>query len=457
MHFHGRDLLCTGDGGLIRYRDRDADDRADGPPDVLLKAKAGGEHDIHSIQRGPDGWWYLIAGNYSGVDESFVTLPTSPIPEPEAGVLLRLRPNLDGAEVVADGFRNAYDFAFDANGDAYVYDSDGERDVSLPWYRPTRVFMAVPGSHAGWVSRSWKRPGHFPDMPPVVGSFGRGSPTGVVCYRHDRFPEKYRGAIFALDWTFGRILCLPLEPDGAVVKSKPFEFATGEGLFGFAPTDAAVAPDGSLYVSVGGRGTRGGVYRIRWTGMLPERDAEGGTPIRSTSPSIPRNPSRVGRVRSGNRPPGSWEQTALRAAIVDESRAEAERVRAIEILTDQFGGVPPDSLAEILERAPESVRARAVWSVGRRMQGQPPSALTRRARRRITGRPPVDSGSTADGPTSQSTNSGERGRPECSRRSATRLRRPPTPHRGRPGRLPLSEGPLVPRDDPLARPAKPRP
>ena len=67
MYFHGRDLLCAGDGGLIRYRDRDGDDRADGPPDVFLEVKAGGEHDLHAIRRGPDGWWYVIAGNMAGV------------------------------------------------------------------------------------------------------------------------------------------------------------------------------------------------------------------------------------------------------------------------------------------------------------------------------------------------------------------------------------------------------
>ena len=51
MAFHGRDLICTGGEGLIRYRDSDGDDRADGPPDVFLKIKAGGEHHAHAIQR----------------------------------------------------------------------------------------------------------------------------------------------------------------------------------------------------------------------------------------------------------------------------------------------------------------------------------------------------------------------------------------------------------------------
>jgi len=137
MYFFGPDLLCTGDAGLIRYRDRNGDDRADGPPELFLKLQSGGEHDAHSIQRGPDGWWYLVSGNYAGIDETYVTRQTSPIRKPLAGTLMRLAPDLSGGEIVADGFRNSYDFAFTPQGDVLLYDSDGERDISLPWYRPT--------------------------------------------------------------------------------------------------------------------------------------------------------------------------------------------------------------------------------------------------------------------------------------------------------------------------------
>ncbi|MEI8018604.1 MAG: hypothetical protein WCH39_10430, partial [Schlesneria sp.] len=67
MYFHGRSLVCIGDGGLLRLDDTNGDDKADGPPDNFLKLKTGGEHDVHSIQLGPDGWWYLIAGNNAGI------------------------------------------------------------------------------------------------------------------------------------------------------------------------------------------------------------------------------------------------------------------------------------------------------------------------------------------------------------------------------------------------------
>jgi len=266
MYFDGHDLYCIGDAGLIRYRDADADDTADGPADVLLKMKTGGEHDAHAIRKGPDGCWYILAGNLAGIDKKYISSPTSPVKNPQAGVLLRITPDLKKVEVIAHGFRNPYDFDFNAQGDIFTYDSDGERDVSLPWYRPTRVFQVTPGSHAGWVCRSWKRPDYYYDMPSVVASFGRGSPTGVVTYRHVQFPKAYHNAVFVLDWTFGRVLAVPLVRNGAGWKSKPITFMTGIGDFGFAPTDAAVGPDGRLYVAVGGRGTRGGVYRVSYPG-----------------------------------------------------------------------------------------------------------------------------------------------------------------------------------------------
>ncbi|MCA9073507.1 MAG: HEAT repeat domain-containing protein [Planctomycetaceae bacterium] len=361
MSFYGRDLICSGDAGLIRYSDADGDDRADGLPEVFIKAKTGGEHDIHAIRQGPDGWWYLLAGNVAGIDEKYVTLPRSPVQHPQAGTLMRLKPDLSSGEIIAHGFRNPYDFDFHANGDLYTFDSDGERDISLPWYRPTRVFHVLPGSHAGWFSRSWKRPDWFFDMPPVVGAFGRGSPTGVVCYRHHQFPEKYRDALFVLDWTYGRVMAMPLARDGSIWKSEPEQFLGAVGQFGFAPTDAAVGPDGSLYVSVGGRGTRGGVYRIRW----------------KTPDAVQPAPDELAECLRAPQPLSSWSRrhwepiaarlgaSAFEQAAQDERRPEAERVRAVEILTEKFGGVSSSLVERLAQSRSALVRARAAWSLGR--------------------------------------------------------------------------------------------
>jgi len=380
MYFVGRDLLCSGDGGLIRYRDRDQNDRADGPPDTFLKTKTGGEHDLHAIRKGPDGWWYVIAGNMTGINDRYVTLKTSPVKHPEAGTLMRFQPDLSKGEVITHGIRNAYDFDFAGAGDLFTFDSDGERDISLPWYRPTRVFHCLPGSHLGWKTKSWKRPNGFFDMPPVLAEFGRGSPSGVECYEHDAFPEKYRGALFVLDWTYGRVMALPMKQNGSVWSTEPVDFMSAVGQHGFAPTDVTVGADGALYVCVGGRGTRGSVYRIR----AVESDSssnENGTATLTSTPWIESDPTskedKLDLCLQAPQPLSSWSRRLWEpvsveltsepflVAAADKKRSVRERVRAIEILTEKFNGIDGDLVNTLSADESALIRARAIWSIGR--------------------------------------------------------------------------------------------
>jgi putative heme-binding domain-containing protein len=387
MCWHGSDLLAIGGEGLLRFRDRDGDDKADGPPDVLLKLKCGGEHHAHAIQRGPDGWWYLIAGNDSGVDAKYVTLPNAPIKQPESGVLYRLKPDISGGEVVAHGLRNAYDFAFNRLADPFTFDSDDERDVSLPWYRPTRVIQLLPGSHAGWVTRSWKRPDTFLDMPPIVASAGRGSPTGVVCYQHQQFPEKYREALFVLDWTFGRVLALPLVRNGSAWRTEPTLFLSAAGDHGFAPTDAEVGLDGSLFVSVGGRGTRGGVWRVSYPSRTEPRPSGSGEtsgqkplPNRRGSKGSTDDDSATDKLTTcltAPQPLASWSRAHWQPlarqlgrepfleAANNDALLPSVRLRAIDVVTELFGGLDPTEATELSKATPAEVRAKAIWSLGR--------------------------------------------------------------------------------------------
>ncbi|MEK6263073.1 MAG: PVC-type heme-binding CxxCH protein [Planctomycetota bacterium] len=370
MFFHGRSLLCVGDAGLLRYRDANGDDQADGPPDVFLKTKTGGEHDVHSIQHGPDGWWYVIAGNGAGITSKYATLASSPIRQPRAGVIFRLKPDLSGGEILSHGLRNAYDFAFNGQGDLFTYDSDEEREVSLPWYRPTRVTHSLTGADHGWVSKSWMRPDGYSDMPPTVASFGRGSPTGVICYRHTQFPDKYRDALFVLDWTYGRVHLLPLKPAADTWSTEPELFMSGTGQNGFAPTDAEVGPDGSLYVSIGGRGTRGGVYRIRHTLGAKLVTAKSVSPSDSVD-------AKVGSVLEAPQPLSSWSRAKwvplakelrvapFQKAALDEKQPTANRIRAIEVLAELFNGIDAATMKRLAVSPSSEVRARAIWAYGR--------------------------------------------------------------------------------------------
>jgi putative heme-binding domain-containing protein len=267
LFWEGDDLYCMGDGGLRRWRDANGEGR-DKPPELLYRLKTGGEHEAHAIRRGPDGWLYVLCGNSTKISKADATLPTSPIKDPVAGCVLRFPPDFKGCEIVADGFRNAYGFDYNSDGELFTYDSDNERCVSLPWYEGTRLYHVVEGGHYGWQNPqydvTWRQPPYFADVVAPLADLGRGSPTGVVCYRHVQFPAKYRGGLFLADWTFGRMWFVKLRPKDTTYSATPELFLEAAGDNGFAPTAAAVDPlTGDLYLSIGGRGTRGAVYRVR--------------------------------------------------------------------------------------------------------------------------------------------------------------------------------------------------
>jgi putative membrane-bound dehydrogenase-like protein len=371
MCFDGTTLYFVGDGALFRFIDADGDGVADGPPQRLFSMESL-EHGGHAVRKGPDGWFYVIVGNETTITNEHANLAGSPIRRAEAGALLRISPDGRNCEIIAHGFRNPYDFDFNSFGDIFTYDSDVESDSFLPWYTPTRIYHIAHGGHHGWRlsgwRRSWNWPDYYPDVVDILSRIGRGSPTGVTCYRHYQFPERYRDGIFALDWTFGRIFFLPLAANGATYTTTPEVFLEPIGSQGFAPSDIAVSNDGSLLVSIGGRKTRGAVYRIEFTAVRNAALAARNWTNQFAS---------VAQLVLGAPQPFDawsrawWEPVAtqlgppLFLAAAGGNVPAAMRVRAIEVLTELHGGLPP-SLAFDLARAnsPE-VRARAAWSLGR--------------------------------------------------------------------------------------------
>ncbi|MSR33101.1 MAG: hypothetical protein EXR99_16555 [Gemmataceae bacterium] len=266
-----RDYFFTGDGGLWRQR-LGADGMPDsGPAEKLLALQTGGEHSAHAVVRGPDNALYVLCGNNTGIRASHASDPRSPVRQPVGGAVLRYRLNTATCAIFADGFRNPYGMDFTPEGELFTFDSDNERCIALPWYEPTRFYHVVAGGRYGWWNPqradAWRSPPWHADIIPPAATLGRGSPTGVHCYKGIHFPSKYRGGFFLLDWTFGKIWFCPLQPAGATWKSQPEEFLAPRGNSGFAPTGIAMHPlTGELFVSIGGRGTRGGVYKIRYRG-----------------------------------------------------------------------------------------------------------------------------------------------------------------------------------------------
>jgi putative heme-binding domain-containing protein len=371
MCFDGANLLFMGDGGLWRFQDGNGDGQSEGRPERLFTIPTG-EHGGHAIRHGPDGLWYVIGGNDAKLDDSQFNTAALPYGKVEGGALVRLGSSNRPPEVIAHGFRNPYDFDFNEWGDIFTYDSDGEREVFLPWYVPTRIYHVTPAGHHGWrlagSTRSWPRPGRYVDTVSSLFEIGRGSPTGVACYRHRQFPDRYQGGLFALDWTFGRVYFLPLDAEGATYRTAAEVFLEATGNTGFAPTDIAVAPDGSLFISTGGRRTRGAVYHIEHV-MDPSRAVRA-----ARWRELPASAMEL--VLTAPQPLDAWSrgewapravqlgQEPFAIALADRALTPEQRIRVIEILTELYGGLTPAEATGLAQAPAPSVRARAAWSMG---------------------------------------------------------------------------------------------
>ena len=177
--------------------------------------------------------------------------------------LAKIDPDGKTWDVVSTGYRNEYDFAFNADGEMFAYDADMEWDYGSPWYRPTRVVHATSGSEFGWRSGTGKWPQYYIDSLPSLVDVGPGSPVGVEFGYGTKFPAKYQKALFICDWTFGTMYAIHLEPNGASYRATKEEFLSRTPL---PLTDVVAANDGALYFTVGGRGTQSELYRVTYVG-----------------------------------------------------------------------------------------------------------------------------------------------------------------------------------------------
>ena len=268
--------------GLYRVTDSDGDDKFDSV-EWLRKIVGGGEHGPHAVTLSPDGKsLYVCAGNHTDpVDFEKSRVPRNwdedqLLPRmwdagghavgkmAPGGWIAKVSPDGKEWELVASGFRNEYDIAFNSDGELFTYDADMEWDVGTPWYRPTRVNHVTSGAEFGWRSGTGKWPSYYPDSLPAVVDIGPGSPTGIVFGTGADFPEQYQKALFISDWSYGVIYAVHMTPSGSSYTAKAEQFISAAPL---PVTDLVVNPvDNALYFTIGGRRTQSALYRVTYAG-----------------------------------------------------------------------------------------------------------------------------------------------------------------------------------------------
>lgn len=344
--------------------------------------KTGGDHDAHALVRGLDGYVYWLAGNDSQFTPAgHITETNSPIREPLGSTVFRISPDGEKWEAISTGARNPYDIAMNDLGEWFTVDSDHEGQIGLPYYRPVRVLHYGTGGRMGWLS--WGDGKLMPyqiDNQPGLYDVGRASPTGLLFYQHNQFPEKYKGVLFMGDYmnkrgenllyaTTGMILAFRFNRTGSTwhVEREEFIKPAQESGLGprFAVIDMTVAPDGSLLATTSGDG----VYRIYYD---PEN--KGPQPLQKVSGVAP-GLSPMDEILAYPQPGDSWayprlNELAAKAEveeyILGRSNPVADRVQAFRVVAPRFRDLKRTFLESLTQDPEPEIRAQAAWLIGLR-------------------------------------------------------------------------------------------
>ncbi len=319
---------------LVRLRDTDGDDEFD-EVKVLRATPGGVGHGRNQLALGPDGMIYSIHGDDVGLPPDGVA-SHSPLrhyaedrllpcewdrhlfnadAKMPFGHLIRTDPEGKSWELIAGGLRNPFGIDFNPAGDLFTFDADMEWDAGLSWYHPTRVLHLVPGGDYGWRRGTGVLPVWSPDTLPSAVDIGVSSPTAIKFGTRSNWPEPWRSALFILDWSYGKILAVHLQQNGASYSGRAEVFLNGRPL---NVTGLEFGPDGAMYFITGGRRTQSGLYRVAFTGKMAAGETRRAGGVLEGKSQLPR-PVESSNIWSRLDDPDHWVRYAARVEL--ESRA----------------------------------------------------------------------------------------------------------------------------------------
>ncbi|MBK8431910.1 MAG: PQQ-dependent sugar dehydrogenase [Chloroflexi bacterium] len=210
-------------------------------------------HGPHTIVFDTEGWGYVGVGAKADHGEILGTNDRAELQPYEAGIL-RFSPDGRTVEKYAEGLRNPYGIAIDANNQLYANDNGPD------FGPPDEFHVIVPGAHHGYPYYDcpvcFTAPAGLELVPTAFEYAPHASPTGMVAYLESQFPNAYNNT-FSVLWS-------AFPEAQRVVRHGP----NGEGAETFAtgfaaPIAVTVGPDGSLYVADWATGI---VFRIEYGG-----------------------------------------------------------------------------------------------------------------------------------------------------------------------------------------------
>ena len=243
--------------------------------------KTGGEHAAHAIRRGPDGWLYVLCGNNTGIDKSSrrrCRPRRSRSRSPAACCASRPTSRTARSSPTASATPTTWTSTSTASCSPSTPTTSAASACRGTSRRGSTTSIA---GRALRLAQSPQRAQTFWRMPPYFPTWSRRSRRSAAARRPASSaigtrssPRSTAAASSSRDWTFGKVWLRARSKRASYTRSRVFLEATGDN--GFAPTGLAVHPKtGDLYVSIGGRGTRGAVYRVRYPkGMTHDLAAE---------------------------------------------------------------------------------------------------------------------------------------------------------------------------------------
>jgi putative membrane-bound dehydrogenase-like protein len=257
-------VYLLAEGGLSFIPDKNADDRPDGPPQVLLdgfNTKTIGHNIVNGLRWGPDGWLY---GRHGITDTSAIGSPGTPQDKRtrmNCG-LWRFHPTRHSFETVLHGGTNSWGHDWDANGELFWINTViGHLWHGIPGafnhrmfgsHLNTHVYETIPmiadHYHFDNGAEKWSDLRDKP-MSAKTDSLGGGhAHVGCLIYNGGQWPQSYQGKLLTCNLHGHRINVDRLDREGCgfVGKHEP-DFMQARDQW-FRGIELSTGPDGNVFV-----------------------------------------------------------------------------------------------------------------------------------------------------------------------------------------------------------------
>jgi len=248
---------------LVFIPDRDADDRPDGPPEVILEGfdfvKA--RHNVaNGLRWGPDGWLY---GRHGILGDSLIGPPGSNATQRTSlnvGVW-RFHPQRRTFEIVTEGTTNPWGMDWDAHGEGFFINTViGHLWQIIPGAHYRRMFgpdrnprvydlIDQHADHVHWSTREAWSDVRKGATAATLADGGGHAHTGLLIYQGGQWPPAWNGKLLTLNYHGRRVNVERLERVGSATigRREPDAFQFRDPWF--RGLDLLAAPDGSVFVS----------------------------------------------------------------------------------------------------------------------------------------------------------------------------------------------------------------